>query len=55
MNDRELEAVVAGLPAEVMDGLVGDMADAIVAMLLDQQATESNESDDAEGSDLRPV
>jgi hypothetical protein len=47
MNNRRPEAVLAGLPAEVMDAVVKDMADAIVAMLLDQQATESDKSDDA--------
>ena len=55
MNDREPEPVLAGLPDEVMDGLVEDLAEAVVAMLLHQQATESDESDDAESRDLREV
>jgi hypothetical protein len=32
---REPEAILAGLPADVMDELVEDMAEAVVAMLLE--------------------
>ena len=54
MNDREPEAVVTGLPAEVIDGLVEDMADAVVAMLLNPETVETVECDDESG-DLRQV
>ena len=54
MNDRQPEAVLAGLPAEVIDGLVEDMADAVVAMLLNPETVETVECDDESG-DLRQV
>jgi len=54
MNDRPPEAVVTGLPAEVIDGLVEDLADAVVAMLLNPETAETVECDDESG-DLRPV
>jgi hypothetical protein len=54
MNDREPEAVVAGLPAEVMDGLVEDLAEAVVAMLLRPPSAEPGTEDDA-SRDLRQV
>jgi len=60
MNDRRPEAVLAGLPAEVLEGLIEDLAEAVVAILLSQAAAcgersrtaEPNEDDDASG-DLR--
>ena len=48
---RRAEQIMAGLPADVMDSLVDDMAEAVVAMLLSQAVIEANEGDDA-GSDL---
>ena len=54
MNDRAAEAVVAGLPAEVIDGLVEDLAEAVVAMLLSTAPAEPGEEDDASG-DLRQI
>lgn len=54
MNDREPEAVLAGLPAEVMDGLVEDLAEAVVAMLLPPASAEPGKEGD-ESSDLREV
>ena len=49
-NTRRPEAILAGLSEHVMDELVDDMADAVVAILLSGVATESGESDDASGS-----
>jgi hypothetical protein len=49
-NKRRSEAVLAGLPGQVMDELVEDMAEAVVAMLLDRESAEPGESDDASGS-----
>jgi hypothetical protein len=49
---RRFEQIIAGLPAHVMDELVGDLAEAVVAMLLSQEASASDEGDDASG-DLR--
>lgn len=49
-----IEDVIAGLPPDVMASLVQDMAQAIVAMLLDQSVSESDECD-VESSDLRQV
>jgi hypothetical protein len=46
--------ILAGLPAHVMDELVGDLAEAVVAMLLSQEPSPSDEGDDASG-DLRQV
>jgi len=64
MNVRRPEAVLAGLPpialatgglpAEVMDGLVEDLAEAVLAVLLSQETAEADEHDDASG-DLREV
>ena len=62
MNDRRPEAVLAGLPAEVLEGLIEDLAEAVVAILLSQAAAcgersrtaEPNEDDNASG-DLREV
>ena len=48
------EAILAGLPAHVMDECVEDMAEAVVAMLLSQAATEPDEEDDASGN-LRKI
>lgn len=47
---RQAEAILAGLPAHVMDELVEDLADAVVAILLSQTATDADEKDDASGS-----
>jgi hypothetical protein len=47
MNDRAREEVLAGLPAEVMDGLVEDMAEAVVAMLLRATSAAPGTEDDA--------
>ena len=49
-NISRVEAILAGLPAHVMDELVEDLAEAVVAMLLSQAATEPNEDDDANGN-----
>jgi len=54
MNDREPEPVLAGLPAEVMDELVKDLAEAVVAMLLPPASAEPGKEDDESG-DLRQV
>lgn len=51
-KSRQVEDILAGLPAHVMDELVEDMADAVVAILLSQAATDADEKDDASG-DLR--
>ena len=51
---RSPEAILAGLPAHVMDELVDDLAEAVVAMLLSQAANESDEENDA-SSDLRKI
>ena len=53
-NIRRPEAVVAGLPAQVMDELVDDLAEAVVAMLLSQAAIEPDDDEHASG-DLRKV
>jgi len=47
---RQPDAILAGLPAHVMDELVEDLADAVVAILLSQAATDADEKDDASGS-----
>jgi hypothetical protein len=54
MNEREPEAILAGLPAEIMDGLVEDLADAVVAMLLSTAPAEPGKEGDESG-DLRQV
>ena len=46
--------ILTGLPAHVMDALVDDLAEAVVAMLLSQAAAEPDEEDDA-SSDLRKI
>jgi hypothetical protein len=51
---RQAEAILAGLPEHVMDELVEDLAEAVVAILLDRQSAETVECDD-ESSDLRQV
>ena len=48
-NTRCPGAILAGLPAHVMDECVEDMAEAVVGMLLSQATTEANERDDASG------
>ena len=45
-NTRRAEAILAGLPARVMDELVADLAEAVVATLLSQAAAEADEGDD---------
>jgi hypothetical protein len=47
---RQAEAILAGLPAPVMDELVEDLAEAVAAILLSQAATDADEKDDASGS-----
>ena len=49
---RQPEAILPGLSAEVMDECVADLAEAVVAILLDQESAETGDSDD-EGSHLR--
>ena len=51
---RQAEAILAGLPAHVMDELVSDLAEAVVAILLDRERGDTGHSDD-EGSDLREI
>jgi hypothetical protein len=53
-KSRQVEDILAGLPAHVMDSLVADMAEAVVAVLLSERAAEPGESDDESG-DLRQV
>jgi len=48
-TSRQPEAILAGLPAHVMDELVSDLAEAVVAVLLSQAATEADEGDDESG------
>ena len=50
----QAEAILAGLPAHVMDSCVDDMADAVVAMLLKQVASEMDDDAD-ESSHLRQI
>jgi hypothetical protein len=50
----QLQDVLAGLPADVMDELVADLAEAVVATLLSQAAIDADEEDDASG-DLREI
>ena len=50
---RRSEAIVAGLPADVMDELVADMAEAVLAML-SEAATEADGCDEESG-DLRQI
>jgi len=51
---RQPEAILAGLPAHLMDECVEDLAEAVVAILLDRENGETGDTDD-EGSDLREV
>lgn len=53
-NPRHPADILAGLPQHVMDELVEDMAEAVVAMLLSQTAIESDEDEHASG-DLRKI
>ncbi len=53
-NTCDPEAVLAGLPAHVMDECVEDLAEAVVAMLLDRESDETDHEDN-EGSDLREI
>jgi hypothetical protein len=46
---RQLGDILAGLPAHVMDELVSDLAEAVVAILLSQAAAEADEGDDESG------
>jgi len=54
VSTRQPEAILAGLPAHVMDELVEDLAEAVVAVLLSQAAAEPDEGEHASG-DLRQV
>ena len=54
IKKSQAEAILAGLPAGVMDELVDDMADAVVAVLLRQAAGETGDDAD-ESSHLRQV
>ena len=47
-------AILAGLPADVMDECVEDLAEAVVAMLLSQGTTEPDEHEHESG-DLREI
>jgi hypothetical protein len=49
---RRAERILAGLPGDVMDSCVSDMAAAVVAMLLSEPTLEADEGGDASG-DLR--
>ncbi len=51
---RQPADILAGLPADVMDELVDDLADAVVATLLSQGTTDPGKEDDASG-DLRTI
>jgi hypothetical protein len=53
-NTRHTANTLAGLPAHLMDELVEDLAEAVVAMLLSQATAEPDEEDDA-SSDLRKI
>ena len=46
---RQAEAILAGLPAHVMDELVSDLAEAVLAVLLSEGAPEPDERDDESG------
>ena len=54
IKKSQAEAILAGLPADVMDELVEDMAEAVVAMLLKQAASEMDDDAD-ESSQLRQI
>ncbi len=51
---RRAEGVIAGLPADVMDECVADMAEAVVAMLLAGEHTETDDDADT-SSHLRQI
>lgn len=51
---RRPEEILAGLPEHVMDELVADLAEAVVAMLLSQAASDADDEDHASG-DLREI
>ncbi len=51
---RQPADILAGLPEHVMDELVDDLAEAVVAILLSQAASDASEKDDASG-DLREI
>ncbi len=51
---RNAEEIIAGLPAHVMDELVEDLAEAVVAVLLSQATSETDEHGDA-SSNLRTL
>ena len=53
-STRQPADILAGLPAHVMDELVEDMAEAVVAVLLDQATLAPDDEDDA-SDDLRKV
>jgi hypothetical protein len=53
-NKRPSESILAGLPSALMDQLVDDLAEAVVAILLTEAPTRPDESDDASG-DLRTI
>jgi hypothetical protein len=54
VNTPPGDDILAGLPAHLMDELVEDMAEGVVAMLLSQAAAEPDDEDDA-SSDLRQI
>ena len=47
---RRTDEIIAGLPAHVMDELVLDLAEAVVAMLVSQATSETDEYGDASGN-----
>jgi hypothetical protein len=47
---RQSGDILAGLPAHVMDELVSDLAEAVLAVLLSAGTSEPGGSDDASGS-----
>jgi hypothetical protein len=53
-NTRRSDAILAGLPSALMDELVDDLAEAVVAILLTEAPTRPDESDDA-SSGLRKI
>jgi len=53
-GSRRPADILAGLPAHVMDELVEDMAEAVVAILLDRETAETSDSDN-ESSHLRQI
>jgi hypothetical protein len=53
-STSDVTEILAGLPADVMDECVEDLAEAVVAMLLSQAAIEPDEDEHASGN-LREV